>query len=228
MADTTHSLPDLRQTRSRGRALSRGPVLQSWRGPARLPHRAEVDAQPQNWPVAPLDRIDPGPPPPARVEGAALRATFVNHSTVLLQTGGVNILTDPVWSRRVSPVQFAGPKRHRAPGIRFEDLPPIHCLLISHNHYDHFDSPRSSASRPRIGRLFLPARTPACYGAWALTMSTNSTGGNRNPATASRSIASRRSTFRPDTMRSQPHAMVRMVPRRLRTATLLRRRYRLL
>jgi L-ascorbate metabolism protein UlaG (beta-lactamase superfamily) len=58
---------------------------------------------------------------------------------VLVQTEGVNFLTDPVWSYRASPVQFAGPARHRDPGIRFEDLPPIDCLLISHNHYDHFD-----------------------------------------------------------------------------------------
>ena len=84
---------------------------------------------------------EPGPKPPAQVESSALRVTFVNHSTVLLQTCGVNILTDPVWSERVSPVSFAGPKRHRAPGIRFEDLPPIHALLISHNHYDHLDLP---------------------------------------------------------------------------------------
>ncbi len=84
---------------------------------------------------------EPGPKPPAQVEGNALRVTFVNHSTVLLQTEGINILTDPVWSERVSPVSFSGPRRHRAPGIRFEDLPPIHCILISHNHYDHLDIP---------------------------------------------------------------------------------------
>lgn len=83
----------------------------------------------------------PGAPPPPAVEGAALRVTFVNHATVLLQTGGCNILTDPVWSRRVSPVSFTGPQRHRDPGIRFEDLPAIHCILISHNHYDHLDLP---------------------------------------------------------------------------------------
>lgn len=83
----------------------------------------------------------PGPRPPERVEGAALRATFVNHSTMLLQTEGMNLLTDPVWSRRVSPVSFAGPERHREPGIRFEDLPRIDAILISHNHYDHLDKP---------------------------------------------------------------------------------------
>lgn len=83
----------------------------------------------------------PGPPPPLRVEGAELRVKFVNHSTVLLQTEGHNILADPVWSRRVSPVQWTGPERHRDPGIRFDDLPPIDCLLITHNHYDHCDRP---------------------------------------------------------------------------------------
>ena len=91
----------------------------------------------------------PGPPPPVQVDGDALQATFVNHSTVLLQTGGRNILTDPVWSRRVSPVRFMGPERHRAPGILFEDLPPIHCILISHNHYDHMDLPSLRQLRER-------------------------------------------------------------------------------
>ncbi|MEX2477220.1 MAG: MBL fold metallo-hydrolase [Gracilimonas sp.] len=65
--------------------------------------------------------------------------TYVNHSTFLIQTAGVNILTDPVWSDRVSPFSFAGPKRFRPAGIRFQDLPPIDVVLISHNHYDHLD-----------------------------------------------------------------------------------------
>jgi len=64
---------------------------------------------------------------------------MVNHSTVLLQQPGANILTDPVWSRRCSPVSFAGPARHRAPGVDFDNLPPIDIVLVSHNHYDHLD-----------------------------------------------------------------------------------------
>jgi L-ascorbate metabolism protein UlaG (beta-lactamase superfamily) len=83
----------------------------------------------------------PGPPPPTQVNGSSLRVTFINHATVLLQTAGCNLLTDPIWSHRASPVPFSGPPRHRDPGLRFEDLPPIHALLISHNHYDHFDAP---------------------------------------------------------------------------------------
>ena len=94
----------------------------------------------------------PGPRPPARFED--LRVTFVNHSTLLIQMDGVNILTDPIWSERTSPVSFAGPKRHRPPGIRFDDLPRIDLVLVSHNHYDHLDVPtlRSLQARfhPRI------------------------------------------------------------------------------
>lgn len=77
--------------------------------------------------------------PPQRVEGDRLRISFVGHVTLLIQTQGLNILTDPVWSERVSPFTWIGPKRVHPPGIRFEDLPPIDLVLISHNHYDHLD-----------------------------------------------------------------------------------------
>jgi len=68
-----------------------------------------------------------------------VKVTFVNHSTFLIQIDGKNILTDPVWSERTSPFQFAGPKRMKQPGIRFEDLPKIDFIILSHNHYDHLD-----------------------------------------------------------------------------------------
>ena len=78
-------------------------------------------------------------PKPAENVTDGMTITYVNHSTFLIQVAGVNILTDPVWSDRVSPVSFAGPKRFRPAGIRFEDLPRIDLIVISHNHYDHLD-----------------------------------------------------------------------------------------
>lgn len=78
--------------------------------------------------------------PPARVEGERMLVTWIGHATVLVQTNGLNILTDPIWSDRTGP-WGRGPKRVAAPGVRFEDLPKIDLVLVSHNHYDHMDLP---------------------------------------------------------------------------------------
>lgn len=90
----------------------------------------------RHWPAR--IPVTPGTPP-ARVPGPAMRVTWIGHSTVLVQADGLNILTDPIWSERASPVSFAGPKRVRAPGVRFGDLPRIDLVLVSHSHYDHMD-----------------------------------------------------------------------------------------
>jgi L-ascorbate metabolism protein UlaG (beta-lactamase superfamily) len=82
--------------------------------------------------------------PPARVNGNKVRFSFVGHASWLIQTAGLNILVDPVWSTRVSPVNFAGPKRHNDPGIAFDALPKIDVVLVSHGHYDHLDIPTLS------------------------------------------------------------------------------------
>lgn len=89
-----------------------------------------------SWPIVPVTPTRP----PAHVGGEAIAVTWIGHSTVLVQTRGLNILTDPVWAERSSPVQFAGPRRVREPGVRLADLPRIDLVLLSHDHYDHLDT----------------------------------------------------------------------------------------
>jgi L-ascorbate metabolism protein UlaG (beta-lactamase superfamily) len=102
------------------------------------------------WPVwAPSPHADQ---PPARVDGDKVRLSFVGHASWLIQAAGVNILVDPVWSTRVSPVAFAGPRRRNDPGIAFEALPNIDIVLVSHGHYDHLDLPTLS----RLAATFAP------------------------------------------------------------------------
>jgi L-ascorbate metabolism protein UlaG (beta-lactamase superfamily) len=89
------------------------------------------------WPEwAPSPHADT---PPERVDGEKTRLSFVGHASWLIQASGLNILVDPVWSERVSPFSFAGPKRHNDPGISFDALPKIDVVLVSHGHYDHLD-----------------------------------------------------------------------------------------
>ncbi len=99
--------------------------------------RWKLTSRPEHSPACVPD-VQPSIPP-RRVDGDKLRATLVNHSTLLLQHSGSNILTDPIWSQRASPVPWAGPRRKRESGVRFDDLPRIDTVLLSHNHYDHLD-----------------------------------------------------------------------------------------
>src|SRR5277367_4784760 len=122
------------------RELLRWMVDRTWRGT-----RAK-------WPdAAPSPYADR---PPARIEGAGLRISYVGHASFLVQTAGLNILLDPVWSERASPFRFIGPKRVNDPGVAFSDLPPIDAALVSHGHYDHLDlatlTRLAAAHRPRV------------------------------------------------------------------------------
>lgn len=75
----------------------------------------------------------------ATLNSDQIETTYINHATHLIRIGSFNFLTDPVFSDRVSPVSFAGPKRIRPPGVALENLPSVDIVLISHNHYDHLD-----------------------------------------------------------------------------------------
>jgi L-ascorbate metabolism protein UlaG (beta-lactamase superfamily) len=92
---------------------------------------------------------DPPQPPPAPPAPGRLAATWIGHASVFLQLGGARVLIDPVWSRRASPLPFAGPRRIRAPGQTLEALPGCDLLLVSHNHYDHMDLPTLRQLRRR-------------------------------------------------------------------------------
>jgi len=84
-----------------------------------------------------------------------INATFINHSTFLLQLNGLSVLTDPMFSEKASPISFAGPQRVREPGIAFEILPPIDVVIISHNHYDHLDEESIKMIDAKYHPLFL-------------------------------------------------------------------------
>jgi L-ascorbate metabolism protein UlaG (beta-lactamase superfamily) len=111
-----------------------------------------------DWPEWPeIKDSPPGPAPAARVPEGALRITPVGHATFLIQMDGLNILTDPIWSDRCSPISWIGPKRHKKPGISFEDLPQIDIVLVSHNHYDHLDLPTlKRLAKIGVRRAFAP------------------------------------------------------------------------
>jgi N-acyl-phosphatidylethanolamine-hydrolysing phospholipase D len=127
-----------------------------------------------------LDRVRngrPGPPPAGalapvrsrhalpRADDGELRVTWVGHATFLLQLGRANLLTDPVWSRRASPVPWLGPARLTEPGLPFDELPPIDAVLLSHDHFDHLDRPTVRRLHERFGDALLWI-APLGYTAW--------------------------------------------------------------
>jgi L-ascorbate metabolism protein UlaG (beta-lactamase superfamily) len=100
--------------------------------------RWQFSGEKKDWPK---QRPSPFPQskPAAAANAGDIIITHVGHASFLFQTGGANILVDPVWSERTSPVSFAGPKRVNEPGIAFDDLPKIDVVIVTHNHYDHLD-----------------------------------------------------------------------------------------
>ncbi len=139
------------------RAAGRAGGLWRWMG-ERLLHRP-----PPNPPADAFPRAEPSPALP-RADGRDLRLTWVGHSTFLVQLGRLNLLTDPVWSRRASPFRWAGPARLTSPGLALGRLPPIDGVVISHDHYDHLDVPtvRRLAREHPAARWF----TPLGYRRW--------------------------------------------------------------
>lgn len=106
----------------------------------------------EKWPEWVETKV--GKPSLERVSGNKIHYLPINHASILVQFEGKNIITDPIYSERTSPISWAGPKRVRRPGIRFEDLPPIDIVIISHNHYDHLDLPTLKRLKEKFDPVF--------------------------------------------------------------------------
>lgn len=111
-----------------------------------------------DWPESPIANTAV----PRLIEargGGSIHATFIGHATVYIQTSGAkgarNVLTDPQFSRRASPVSFAGPSRSRPPALEIEALPAVDTVVVSHNHYDHLDLPSLRALKAKFDPLFI-------------------------------------------------------------------------
>ena len=136
MVKTSHHRPNggFRNPWPDGEPPGFGALLR-WRLVDRL--RAPIQPDP---PRGSLPRHTPSIVAPRAAPGHR-SVTWIGHATVLLQLGALNVLTDPMWGERASPVQWLGPRRLMPPGLEFDALPPIDIVLLSHNHYDHLDAP---------------------------------------------------------------------------------------
>ena len=130
----------------------------------------ERRANPRPAVVDPAPFRSAGPRFGAASATGAVAVTWIGHSTVVLEVGGKTILTDPVWSDRVSPVRWAGPKRWVAPPVPLELLPPLDLVLLSHNHYDHCDRPTiEGLARLHPGATWIaPLRLGALLARWGV------------------------------------------------------------
>jgi L-ascorbate metabolism protein UlaG (beta-lactamase superfamily) len=122
--------------------VNRHPIAPGLRDPeARMPSLGEfLCGGDRRVPRAPLPSIDPRAAW-ARPPASGLRATWLGHSTVLLEMDGLRVLTDPVWGPRASPSRLVGPKRFQPVPVALRELPPLDLVVVSHDHYDHLDYP---------------------------------------------------------------------------------------
>ena len=115
-----------------------------------------VLAQKEATPKGEIPMESPAPIPAQDLAQEQLTVTWLGHSSLLVQMHGMNVLIDPVFSQRTSPVRFAGPKRFSAPPIDAEHMPEIDLLLLSHDHYDHMDMETILALDDKVGQYVVP------------------------------------------------------------------------
>ena len=135
----------------------------------------------RDWIFGKQQRVPPGPIPIVALTRASfdqppasgLRATWLGHSTVLVEIDGMRVLMDPVWARRASPSSLVGPKRFHVPPLPIEELPPLDAILASHDHYDHLDrgvvrALAGSVHHPRL-RWIVPLGVGAHLERWGVS-----------------------------------------------------------
>ncbi|MCP4123253.1 MAG: hydrolase [Bacteroidetes bacterium] len=103
-----------------------------------------------------------------KTPSVGLKITWLGHASIMMEVGGIRLLCDPVFSERVSPFGFAGPKRHHVSPIRMEDLPNIDAVLISHNHYDHLDHELIGFLKDKDIRFITPLAVGASLRYWGV------------------------------------------------------------
>ncbi len=123
---------------------------------------------PQEIPAYVPDMVQPDLGRIWHPDPAKIQVTWIGHATFLIQVAGMNILTDPMFSERASPLSFIGPRRIVPPGVQLDALPPIDAVIISHNHYDHLDAPtvKKLGNRPRY---FVPLGLARWFGKEGIT-----------------------------------------------------------
>ena len=103
-------------------------------------------------------------------ENQSLRATWLGHSTVLIEIEGVRVITDPVWGKRASPSSLAGPKRFQPVPVPLRAMPPVDLVAISHDHYDHLDMDTVRHLAGRGARFFVPLGIGAHLERWGVPL----------------------------------------------------------
>jgi L-ascorbate metabolism protein UlaG (beta-lactamase superfamily) len=127
-----------------------------------------LDVSPYVTPAAPMPVSAVVPSQFRSPSASGLRVTWFGHSTTLLELDGVRVLTDPVWSQRVSPTRFVGPRRWTSPLIPIESLPPVDVVVISHDHYDHLDFGTIRAMRGWTNVFVVPLGIGAHLASWGI------------------------------------------------------------
>ena len=130
--------------------------------------RLQVGGEEVRYPTRPIPVVRRSRAEFDRPPATGLRVTWLGHATALVEIDGARILTDPVWSERVSPSEWIGPRRFFPPPLPLEELPPIDAVVVSHDHYDHLDMRTIEALAARGARFLVPLGVGAHLEEWGV------------------------------------------------------------